>query len=71
MKLMDSAAGIVAARHCLTNVVTISVEEMDFLAPVYNGYVVFITADIVFTSAKYDSLLQTCERKKSLKLTTG
>jgi len=35
MKLMDSAAGAVAARHCLTNVVTASVTQLSFLRPVF------------------------------------
>jgi acyl-coenzyme A thioesterase 7 len=31
MKLMDSAAGIACARHCLTNVVTASLDALDFV----------------------------------------
>lgn len=52
MKLMDSAAGCVAFRHCLTNVVTVSLEAMDFKAPVYNGNLVFINATLCFVSQK-------------------
>ncbi len=37
MKLMDSAAGIVAARHCLTNVVTASVTQLSFIEPIFVG----------------------------------
>lgn len=30
MKLMDEVAGIVAARHCKTNIVTASVDAINF-----------------------------------------
>lgn len=52
MKLMDNAAGVVAARHCGTNVVTVSVDEIDLLAPVLMGDLVFVRARPVFTSGK-------------------
>jgi len=37
MKLIDMAGGIVAQRHTRTNVVTASVDRIDFLHPVYIG----------------------------------
>ena len=40
MKLVDSAAGVVAIRHCRTRVVTARMDEMSFLEPVYIGNVV-------------------------------
>jgi len=52
MKLMDSAAGCVAFRHCRTNVVTVSLEAMDFKAPVFNGDLITIRARATFVSQK-------------------
>lgn len=37
MKLMDEVAGIVAARHCNTNVVTIAVDAIDFHRKIKKG----------------------------------
>ncbi len=37
MKMMDNAAGVVAARHAGTNVVTARVENIDFKSPVRVG----------------------------------
>ena len=52
MKMMDNAAGICAARHCRSRVVTASIIAIDFHSPVLNGEVVFCTARLVFCSAK-------------------
>jgi acyl-CoA hydrolase len=46
MKLIDEAGGIVAHRHAQTNVVTASVDRIDFLHPVYIGDVVFLKAHL-------------------------
>lgn len=48
MKLMDSAAGVAAARHAHTNVVTASVEELNFLKPVRVGDLVSAHASLTF-----------------------
>ena len=50
MKLMDNSAGVVAARHSRTNVVTGSVEDIRFHKPVRVGSLVIIHARLVFTS---------------------
>ena len=52
MKMMDSAAGICSIRHCRTPAVTISLEAINFISPIFNGDLVFVTAEIIFTSAK-------------------
>ena len=44
MKLIDSAAGAVAARHSRSNVVTASVDRLDFHNPVFVGELVTIHA---------------------------
>jgi acyl-CoA hydrolase len=46
MKLVDSAAGVVAMRHCRSRVVTARIDEMSFLAPVFIGNVVTIKASV-------------------------
>lgn len=50
MKMMDNVAGIVAFRHCRSNVVTASVEAVDFHHPVKLGLVMTITGRPVFNS---------------------
>eukprot|EP00294_Goniomonas_avonlea_P016869 CAMPEP_0114548592 /NCGR_PEP_ID=MMETSP0114-20121206/5066_1 /TAXON_ID=31324 /ORGANISM="Goniomonas sp, Strain m" /LENGTH=331 /DNA_ID=CAMNT_0001733197 /DNA_START=60 /DNA_END=1055 /DNA_ORIENTATION=- len=52
MKLMDSAAGLVCVTHCRTNVVTISLQAMDFHQSVRVGDVVRIVASLVFVSSR-------------------
>jgi len=50
MKLMDSAAGVVASRHAHSNVVTARVEDLNFIRPVHIGELVFARASVVFVS---------------------
>jgi acyl-CoA hydrolase/ferritin len=50
MKMMDTAGGVVAARHAHSNVVTAKVEELIFLKPVHIGELVFAHASLVFVS---------------------
>lgn len=37
LKLMDECAGIVARKHCKTNVVTVSMDATNFHSPVTRG----------------------------------
>jgi len=46
MKLVDSAAGVVATRHCRSRVVTARIDEMSFLEPVFIGNVVTLKASV-------------------------
>jgi uncharacterized protein (TIGR00369 family) len=46
MKLIDSAAGVVAIRHARSNVVTASIDRLDFHHPVYVGDLVTLEADL-------------------------
>jgi acyl-CoA hydrolase len=46
MKLIDTAAGIVAIRHCRANVVTASMDRLDFHEPVFIGELVILRASI-------------------------
>jgi uncharacterized protein (TIGR00369 family) len=44
MKLVDTAAGLAAYKHCRGRVVTVAMDEMSFLEPVYLGEVVTVRA---------------------------
>jgi len=50
VKMMDSAAGVAAVRHCQKNVVTARVEEINFYQPVRVGSLVLINAQLTFAS---------------------
>lgn len=44
LKQIDIIAGIVAQRHCRTNVVTASIDKVDFLKPVFVGEALILNA---------------------------
>mgnify|MGYP006294244795 CR=1 FL=1 len=46
MKLIDSAAGVVAVRHCRSNAVTASVDRIDFHHPAYIGDLLIIKSSL-------------------------
>jgi uncharacterized protein (TIGR00369 family) len=48
MKLIDTAAGIVAFRHAEANVVTASIDRLDFLYPSFYGDLVTTRASVNF-----------------------
>jgi acyl-CoA hydrolase len=48
MKIMDNAAGVVAARHAHTNVVTVRVDNILFLKPVRVGDLILVHALLTF-----------------------
>jgi len=48
MKIMDNAAGVVAARHAHSNVVTARVDDINFLNPVRVGDLVHVHARLTF-----------------------
>ncbi|XP_067269254.1 cytosolic acyl coenzyme A thioester hydrolase isoform X1 [Pseudorasbora parva] len=52
MKLMDEVAGIVAARHCKTNIVTASVDAINFHRTIKKGCVITVSGRMTFTSNK-------------------
>ncbi|EMP25925.1 Cytosolic acyl coenzyme A thioester hydrolase [Chelonia mydas] len=52
MKLMDEVAGIVAARHCKTNIVTASVDAINFHEKIKKGCIITISGRMTFTSNK-------------------
>jgi uncharacterized protein (TIGR00369 family) len=46
MKMIDDAGGVVAIRHARSNVVTASIDRLDFHAPVYVGNLVVLKASV-------------------------
>lgn len=46
---IDIAASISASRYCSKNVVTASIDDLHFLAPVHEGDVVCLTAQVNYT----------------------
>jgi len=49
MKLIDSTAGLVASRHASGNVVTASIDRLDFYHPVFIGELLKISASLNYT----------------------
>jgi acyl-CoA hydrolase len=46
MKLVDTAAGLAAVKHCRSRVVTVAMDEMVFIEPVYRSDVVSLRAQV-------------------------
>ena len=46
VKLIDTAAGVVASRHARSNVVTASIDRLDFHHPVFIGDLLFFKAGL-------------------------
>ncbi|XP_078186357.1 cytosolic acyl coenzyme A thioester hydrolase isoform X7 [Callithrix jacchus] len=64
MKLMDEVAGIVAARHCKTNIVTASVDAINFHDKIRKGPVL-VRPSVKFTSAWRRGQSEECRRSDS------
>ena len=48
MKMVDISAAVAAMRHCGRQVVTVALDHMSFLAPVYIGDLVTITSQVEY-----------------------
>jgi len=68
MKLIDNAGGVVAHRHSRSNVVTVSISQMSFLAPAYIGNVVFLKASVNYVGR---TSMEVGIRVEAEDLTTG
>jgi len=68
MRLIDSAAGAVAARHARGNVVTASIDRLDFHNPVYIGDLVTLRASLNFVGR---TSMEVGVRVEAENLTTG
>ncbi len=61
MKLVDEAGAIAALRHSRRPVVTVAVDSMTFLSPIYVGHLVTLTASLSYvgrTSMEVEVLVQ-------------
>jgi len=68
MKLIDQVASVVAIRHARSNVVTASVDRMDFLSPVFVGDLVTCKASLNYAGR---SSMEIGVRVESENLLTG
>jgi uncharacterized protein (TIGR00369 family) len=50
MALMDRVAAMASIRHSRENCVTVSIDKVDFVAPVRHGYLLDLTARVHFTA---------------------
>ncbi len=49
LKLVDTAAAVAAMRHARTNVVSASIDKMDFYHPVYVGNLLILKSSVNYT----------------------
>ncbi|MGD0275108.1 MAG: acyl-CoA thioesterase [Syntrophales bacterium] len=68
MRLIDTAAGAAASRHARSNVVTASVDRLDFYHPVFVGDFVTLWASLNFVGTKS---MEVGVRAESENLLTG
>ncbi|MCB9932078.1 MAG: acyl-CoA thioesterase [Planctomycetes bacterium] len=50
LALADRVAAMAALRHSRLDCVTVSIDKVDFVAPVHNGYILDMTARVHFTA---------------------
>ncbi|HEX5949663.1 MAG TPA: acyl-CoA thioesterase [Actinomycetota bacterium] len=68
MKLVDTAAGLAAIKHCGGLAVTVSMDEMSFLAPVHVGDTITVEASV---NAAYTTSLEVGVRVEAERIVTG
>jgi len=68
MKLVDTAAGLAAIKHCGGLAVTVSMDEMSFLAPVHVGDTITVKASV---NAAYTTSLEVGVHVESERIVTG
>jgi acyl-CoA hydrolase len=64
---IDICSGVSAQRHCRSNVVTVSFDEVHFVTPIKHGYVVILESQInaVFNSSMEIGALVTAENPRT------
>src|SRR3954454_5325836 len=68
MYLCDEVAGIAAVRHCGTRVVTVAMDRMTFINPVYVGHLVTVKATV---NAAWRSSMEVGVRVEAENVRTG
>ncbi len=74
LRLVDEIAGVVAARHARCNVVTASLDRMDFLSPVYIGNLLILKAAVNYvghTSMEVGVKIETEDLRTGKRAHTG
>lgn len=67
IKLMDSAAGAAAQKHCHTNIVTARIDELRFKKPILVGNLVICTAQVIYTGNTSMEVFVTVESEDLMK----
>ncbi len=68
MKLIDTAAGVVASRHARSNAVTASIDRLDFHHPVFVGDLLFIKGSLNYVGR---TSMEVGVRVEAENITTG
>ena len=68
LKMVDVAAGVTAVRHCRMNVVTASIDRMDFYNPVFVGNLLSLKASVNYVGT---TSMEVGVRIEAENLTTG
>jgi acyl-CoA hydrolase len=68
MRLVDEVAGVAAVKFCRSKVVTVSMDRMDFLVPVYVGDLVTFKATV---NASWSTSMEIGVRVEAENLVTG
>ncbi len=68
LKMIDEVSGLAAIRHCNSNVVTASIEHMDFLYPVHIGDLLTMDAKLTYVGT---SSMEVLVRVTAENLITG
>ena len=74
LKHIDMVAGIVAQRHSQTNAVTVSMDKISFLKPVFVGNVLFVTARVNYvqkSSLEIEVNVEAEDIAKGTRVSTG
>ena len=74
LKHIDMVAGIVAQRHSQTNAVTVSMDKISFLKPVFVGNVLFVTARVNYvqnSSLEIEVNVEAEDIAKGIRVHTG
>lgn len=67
MKIMDTAAGAAAQKHCHTNVVTARVDELRFKKPILVGELITCTAQVIYVGNTSMEVFVTVESENLMK----
>lgn len=74
LRHIDSVAGLVAQRHCRTNAVTVSMDKVTFLKPVYVGNALVLNARVNYvhkSSLEIEIKVEAEDMEKGTRTITG